>query len=183
MLQLNKKEMALGAGFGFALTFMVGPLWGILATFVCSFLWSYGGSGAGRIWRYGGVPAFALLMLVVTGVPIKSLILPTAFAMLVFMQGYGIPTPGLDEGSRIGRFFYNWAKREFPPVAGEDGQHYELRIDKVATLFTRGLLSILLGLSYISLINPMPVQYVLFFTTMLAIHYVAIENVEGNWVI
>lgn len=110
LIKFNKEELGLGAAFGAAFWPALGWKAAILAV-ACSILWAIGGSGYGRIWRYLGAPLAAFLALVLCGFAAKPVLFALAPCVLVLTFGYGIPDPpsrpDADEGSMLGRLFYN----------------------------------------------------------------------------
>ena len=163
-IKLNFKEIALGASFGLALSFLVGLRLGLFAAIGCAILWSVGGSGKGRAFRFLGVPAVALVAI---GVFDRSNI-AAALAGLVLAQGYGIPSPDPkpkgDKGSPLGRFFYNLA-----------GTH-----ERRATLYTRGTLAALLAIAYLP-VHGLSTAWIQFAGALVVLHLAAVKFVEGSF--
>ena len=160
-IKLNFKEIALGASFGLALSFLVGLRLGLFAAIGCAILWSVGGSGKGRAFRFLGVPAVALVAI---GVFDRSNV-AAVLAGLVLAQGYGIPsTQPKDEGSLLGRFFYNLA-----------GTH-----ERRATLYTRGTLAALLAIAYLP-VHGLSTAWIQFAGALVVLHLAAVKFVEGSF--
>ena len=157
-IKLNLKEIALGASFGIALSWLVGLRLGLFAAAACAILWPLGGSGKGRFWRFLGVPGVALVAI---GVFTRSNV-AAALAGLVLAQGYGIPD-GTDKGSTLGRFFYDLARLK----------------EGLATLYTRGFLALLLACAYLPIGGP-SIQWIQFAGTLVALHLIAVRFVEGE---
>ncbi|MCG3177015.1 MAG: hypothetical protein MOGMAGMI_01979 [Candidatus Omnitrophica bacterium] len=167
-LKLNYEEMALGAAFGAALGFFVGPILAVIAALACAFLWAFGGSGAGRAWRFVGVPLVALAAIALARVPVELLhaLASTGAALGVLTIGYGIPsTQPPDAGSFLGRFFYK--------LAGQNGL--------TANLLTRGTLALLLGLAYLPLAWVSAQAYLAMVGVIVALHLVAVYYIEGTF--
>lgn len=184
-MTLNKKEMALGAGFGAALSFFVGPIFGLTSTCACAFLWAFGGSGAGRVYRYAGVPLVTLAVLSIAKSPggqITPLVAigSTFAACLILSMGYGIPTlQPPDEGSTLGRFVYKLALRHVSAQGHTEASYTDL-LERVSTLIVRLGLSAGLALAYLPLLWAAPAAYGLFFATVVGLHYLAIQKIEGD---
>lgn len=157
MIKLNKKEIALGAGFGLAFCWIIGA-WGLLVAALSAILWSLGGSGKGKIFRVLGVPLSAGVFV---GLSARSFVCG-ALAAAVLSIGYGIPSVN-DEGSSLGRFFYYGIAK---------------RSDSEATLWTRGTLALALGIAYLPLWR-LPEWFGLV-VTLVVLHLLAIRFIEGN---
>lgn len=183
---LNKKEFALGVGFGAALSFFVGPLLGFSSAVAGGFLWSIGGSGAGRVYRYAGVPLMTLAVFSVarsTGGQITPLVAigSTFVAALVLSVGYGIPTlTPPDEGSTFGRFVYKLALRHVS-ANGHSKESYADLLERVSTLIVRLTLAAALALAYLPLARVNPLAYAFFFGAVIGLHYIAVQKIEGEF--
>lgn len=176
-MKLNKEELGLGAAFGFSFVFYITVIPAVILGLVCAALWAVGGSGAGRAWRFVGVPVAALAALFVMRVPIQLLhaLASTGVALGVLTMGYGIPsTQPPDAGSTLGRFFYK--------LAGGN--------ERAANFLTRGFLALLLGLAYIPLAWIIGVaylpqilgvkSYVAMIATLVVLHLAAVQFLEGE---
>lgn len=185
-MKLNKEELAIGAGFGASFVFFIG-WWAYLLALACAYLWAVGGSGAGRAWRYLGVPAAVFVTLCIVPVPpgprlyVGLALASSAAAALTLTIGYGIPTrTPPDEGSVLGRFaHYLAAGITFPSVFLSPGE-LRLRVERRATLLARGIIATLLAAAYCPLFTVDPRGYVAFIAASIALHLVAVRFVEGE---
>jgi hypothetical protein len=104
---------------------------------LCGLLGSWAGAdGTSKNWRRLGIPIvltpIATIALVIQFGWLGLLGLSTFLLWPPLTMGYGIPSPG-DEGSPLGRFFYNlFNKNEF-----------------LANVFTRGTINLLCCLTYL----------------------------------
>lgn len=188
-MKLNKEEMALGGVFGAAFSFFIGPLWAALLALACAFLWAVGGSGAGRAWRYLGVPASVLAVLSVApglcgGHLYFGLALASAgLAALVLTMGYGIPThteTTKDPGSALGRLAYFFAEGFTFPNQYDDSEIIRIRIERRATFLTRGTLAFLLGAAYAPLFAVDARAYLFLLAAVVAGQLAAVNYIEGE---
>ena len=100
---------------------------------ICAFFGAWAGAdGTSKAWRRILIP---LLMTSLAYAQTESILTLTVLSMMYGLsRGYGIPGYG-DEGSTIGRFFYNlFHQNKF-----------------LANIFTRGTIALLIGLSFLSL--------------------------------
>lgn len=167
-LKLNLEEVALGASFGLALWPFCG-LWAMILAIICAFLWSLGGSGAGRKWRFVGVPivaGIALWHLAQNIQHVNWLAGMTLAALGTLTIGYGTPDAS-DEGSNLGKFVVNRLKMKDPQ----------------ATYVIRGFLSVLLAVSYSPLALLLPWHYAGFCATLLVLQHLSVRFVEGEFVL
>lgn len=173
-IRINYKELAMGAIFGGALGAFTGLGAGITGAIVCAGLWAWGGSGAGRVWRYAAVPIVALLALSLTRVQMHAIhaIVATLIAAIVLAQGYGIPSstpPEPDPGSPLGRLFFDLVEKGKSEKVAQD----------IASLLTRGTLALLLGLAYLPLAWTNAQNYATFLGVLVFGHLLATRFVEG----
>lgn len=108
---MNKNELLVGFLLTLCLTPIMGAL-GLLALIICPLLWALSGMhGQDKIWRRLGVPVvWALAILAHCHNWYVLLAIPMSFGALCI--GYGIPsTQPPDEGSWLGRFYYNLCKK------------------------------------------------------------------------
>ena len=148
-MELNREELAIGAVFGASFTWFIHP--GQFATVpLCALLWALSGAGAPKVLRRLMAP---LLIAAIAANRLESWIplLAVLPAFGVLSLGYGIPTiiktaasgggitsvlQTVDEGSRLGRFVYNY-------LAGQD--------EVKANIITRFIYFLLLGIAFVPL--------------------------------
>jgi hypothetical protein len=126
------EDYILGALYGLGFIFLVGA-WCIPILVLTSLLWGLGGK-YGHAIRVFGIPIASYgIVWLLRSHSILALV-SGALTGAVFSLGYGIPTTQPpDEGSGLGRFFYNlFNKNNF-----------------LANLFTRGTIYLLLAISSI----------------------------------
>ena len=180
---LNKKEIGLGVATGAAFVFLVGPVGAGILTGILGFFWAAGGSGAGRAWRYLGVPFSILAAITISsgGLPSTGAIIGTVFSAVVLTCGYGIPTTQpVDAGSFFGRFFFEAANDLFPiNTEKESAEGHKLRIEQYATLMVRGFLGFLFGLSYFLAFDNL-LTFAGFLVALVALHIFVVQFIEGE---
>lgn len=130
-MKLIKAELTVGAIVGLVFAVKVG-WWALPLAVVTSLLWAVGGAEGGKkIVRRLGVPlaiTSACALFAHSWWPFVSV--PLAFGVLSI--GYGIVTPGVDEGSWLGRLCWKWANKN----------------EKLAELYCRTILYTLLALAF-----------------------------------
>lgn len=160
--KLNREEIALGIAFGASMVFMVGSVLAAALAATCGLLWSIGGSGAGRAFRFVGVPVAAFAVLASKGFAFWPCVISSVLAGAVLSLGYGIPTEQpKDEGSPIGRFFYDLAKMR----------------EELATLYTRGFLAALLAAAYLP-VQGVNLAWAGFLGGLVGLHLIVVKSVE-----
>ena len=110
MNKLNAEELIIGTCFILAFSPWLG-WWTVFLAPLSGMFWALTGDGYSKRFRRLGVPLLLIgglygnlgLWQAIYG-------LPTAF--LGLSCGYGIPTPGVDEGSAIGRFWYKIVNKD-----------------------------------------------------------------------
>lgn len=131
-MKLNHEELLIGFIVGICSWLVIG-FWAIPVALVTSFFWAYTGAGASKLYRRLGVPVVISSVCAYfahTWIPLISV--PLAFGVLSI--GYGIPTTQpVDEGSWLGRICFGWANGS----------------EKLADLYCRGIIYILLALAFI----------------------------------
>ncbi|MBI3981188.1 hypothetical protein HY345_04275 [Candidatus Microgenomates bacterium] len=135
-MNLNREEILTGFIFGISFVHIIG-WWCLPLAMISSFLWALSGSpGQDKFWRRLGVPFCAcLIVFFLKHNWIIWLSLPMAFTVLSI--GYGIPTIDkdgnlTDEGSWLGRFFWN-----------------KTGSSRTSNILTRAVIYLLLFLSFI----------------------------------
>lgn len=148
----NREELLTGAVVGMSVL-LFAHIWTIPAVVLCSFLWRAGGCWEKSIRRIG-IPVILSLACWLGTHDVLSLIFP-ALMWIPLTLGYGIPD-GTDEGSKLGKFFYE--------ISGNN--------NLVADLLTRGTIGLLLSLTMLPIawVNlPGFLVAVLFLTILLPV--------------
>lgn len=106
-MSISKQEVVLGGMSTILLALKLWSPWAILLPVVTAFLWAYGGSGHGKLWRRLGVPLSAVAFtIVLLGFHwLYLLTIPVGFAILCLGDGYKSIYP-YDDGSWLGRQVY-----------------------------------------------------------------------------
>jgi hypothetical protein len=169
-MELNREELLVGAGYGFACVGFIG-WWAVLTMVLCAWLWAFGGAGGtSLLWRRIGVP---LVMGLAIGLIRWTWLPALSFFPVwgVLSRGYGIPSadplPYGDDGSSVGRFWTKVITGSYNPPAIEDML--------LINICTRGSLTLTAGLCFV------PLAWLSLWAWILMVLVMTVVNIIAVW--